>query len=229
MKLLLSLLLSATVFLATPQKSFAQNYAALFEQFQPSALTREDKRFLQAALAFEGHYKGLFDGDWGKLSQTAMESYSARTFQTGVEPWHMALLAFSLFDETKENGWDMYHSDWLGMTYLWPKDAFRKDRSTKNFINFRHIGSSLSYSVGVLDFKAAQNVHDFTQRRHAGSGEAYSVRKPNFAISTAQISDGSYLYTRSNLIKNRWSTVMLSANRRDKALLDAVSSSISTG
>ncbi len=103
MKLFLSLLLTATVFLASPQKSFAQNYAALFEQFQPSALTREDKRFLQAALAFEGHYKGLFDGDWGNLSQRAMENYSARTFQTAVEPWHMALLAFSLFDEMKEN------------------------------------------------------------------------------------------------------------------------------
>lgn len=229
MKLFLSLLLTATVFLASPQKSFAQNYAALFEQFQPSALTREDKRFLQAALAFEGHYKGLFDGDWGKLSQRAMENYSARTFQTAVEPWHMALLAFSLFDEIKENAWDMYHSDWLGMTYLWPAGAFHKDRATENFINFRHTRSSLSYSIGVLDHKTAQNVHDFTQRRHAGSGEAYSVRKTNFAISTAQISGGSYLYTRSNLIKNRWSTVMLSANRRDKALLDAVSSSIATG
>ena len=185
MKLFLSLLLTATVFLASPQKSFAQNYAALFEQFQPSALTREDKRFLQAALAFEGHYKGLFDGDWGKLSQRAMENYSARTFQTAVEPWHMALLAFSLFDEMKENAWDMYHSDWLGMTYLWPAGAFHKDRATENFINFRHTRSSLSYSIGVLDHKTAQNVHDFTQRRHAGSGEAYSVRKTNFAISTA--------------------------------------------
>ncbi len=231
MKLIFSLLFSVSVLvlLVLPKPSTAQDYKLLFQQFQPGTLTRDDKRFLQAALAFQGHYKGLFDGDWGKLSQSAMQGYSARNFDTGVEPWHMAALAFSFFDEVEKSGWQMYHSELLGMSYLWPSTTLVSDKPTNNFINFRHSLSSLSYSVGVLDQHIAQNVHDFTQKRHAASGKPYTVRKTNFAISTSQLADGSYLYTRSNLVNGRWSTVMLSASRQDKPLLDAVSSSITTG
>lgn len=57
----------------------------------------------------------------------------------------------------------------------------------------------------------------------------YSVRKTNFAVTSAQRRDGTVLYTRSNFTQGRWSTVMLSAQSRDVALLNAVSASISVG
>lgn len=207
----------------------AQNFAVLFERFDPSALSRDDKRFLQAALAFEGHYKGLLDGDWGKLSNRAMNHYAAAEFGTATESWHMAFLAFSFVDEIERNGWAMDYSEWLDMSYLVPKGSLTVDKSSDNFVNFRHAGSSLSYSIGSLDEKTAQSVHDFTQNSHAQAGKPYSVRKNNLAVSTAQMADGKMLYTRSNFRKGRWSTIMLSANQRDKPTLDAVASSIGTG
>lgn len=48
--------------------AIAQNYDDLFRDFRADGLTYADKRFLQTALAFEGHYNGLLDGDWGRLS-----------------------------------------------------------------------------------------------------------------------------------------------------------------
>ncbi|RFP86352.1 serine protease [Rhodobacteraceae bacterium 63075] len=207
----------------------AQNFAALFERFNPAALSHDDKRFLQAALAFEGHYKGLLDGDWGKLSNLAMNRYAASEFGSTTESWHMAFLAFSFLDEIDRNGWTMDYSEWLDMSFLVPKGSLAVDKSSEDFVNFRHLGSSLSYSIGLLDEKTAQNIHDYTQESHARSSKPYSVRKNNLAVSTARMADGKFLYTRSNYRKGRWSTIMLSANQIDKATLDAVASSIGTG
>ena len=54
----------------------AQDYQELFKGFSSAGLTYTERRYLQAALAFEGHYVGLLDGDWGRLSREAMERYS---------------------------------------------------------------------------------------------------------------------------------------------------------
>ena len=85
-------------FVTVPVQTSAQDYESLFRDFNSSSLTQADKRFLQAALAFEGHYNGLLDGDWGALSQKAMDRYSRQEFGTSAEDWHMATLAFGFLN-----------------------------------------------------------------------------------------------------------------------------------
>lgn len=225
-----SLIFFSILFLAfnTPFAK-AQNYEAIFKDFNAQTLTKEDKRFLQAALAFEGHYLGLLDGDWGNLSKRAFSEYSSKNFGTAPANWHTAILAVKFLDRYKTDGWNMQYYNSLGMSVLLPMDTIIQDAPTKTFTNFHHSRSSLSYSIGILSKRAAQNMHDYTARSHELATEAYSVRKTNFAISVAEKYDGTMLYTRSNFVNGKWSTIVLSANKRDANILNAVSSSIAVG
>ena len=51
-----------------PNQARSQQFDEIFQNFNSYGLTVSERRYLQAALAFEGHYVGLLDGDWGKMS-----------------------------------------------------------------------------------------------------------------------------------------------------------------
>ena len=57
-------------------------------------LNFDERRYLQTALAFQGHYFGLLDGDCGRLSREAMSRYSWKEYGTKTEEWHIALLLY---------------------------------------------------------------------------------------------------------------------------------------
>lgn len=212
-----------------PQESVADNYDALYLDLDESKLSVADKRFLQAALAFEGHYNGLLDGAWGNLSRKALRNYSREEFGTPSESWHMVILALSLFDRIKQNGWDIEYFDRLGVSLLFPTDAFHLDENTKHFVNWRHVNSSVSYSIGQNSLSATRGLHDYTLGWHERSEDPYTVRKQNFAVTAAEKWDGSTLYTRSDFVNGGWTTVMLSSNSRDTAILNAIAASIQVG
>lgn len=44
------------------------------DPFDARRLASDERRFLQAALGFAGPYLGLLDGDWGRGSQSALET-----------------------------------------------------------------------------------------------------------------------------------------------------------
>lgn len=212
-----------------PTRVAAQDYETLLRDFDATSLTWEDKRFLQAALAFEGHYNGLLDGDWGSISRRSMSEYSYREFEESTQNWHMAVLAFSLFDRVDRDGWFIRYIEPLGLSFLYPDKAVVNDPKTDTFVNWRHSRSSLSYSVGRHTLRTVRSLHDFSFRWHELSEPPYTVRKDRLLVTGAKKRDGSQLYTRSDLIGDGWSTVMLSANRRDVATLQAVASSIERG
>ena len=225
--------LVAALFLAGPANPVAAQadlYEDLFRQFSSASLTYDDKRFLQAALAFEGHYNGLLDGDWGGMSQRALEDFALQEFGSPAEEWHMAMLAFSFFDIYERDGWGMNYNPALGLSFLFPNNSAVPDQPTQYFVNWKHRNSTLAISIGVLPFSSAQNTHDFVSKWHeTGSDDFYSVRRDGLAITASQKWDGSALYARSNLIEGAWSTVMLFAERRDRPILNAVAASIDVG
>lgn len=221
-------LLSGLLFLAVAPVR-AQNYEILFGEFDARALTSDDKRFLQLALAFEGAYSGLLDGAWGGLSQKALDRYALKEFGTPSADWHMAVLAFNFFERYSVDGWNMRLLTGVGMSILVPEKTLIVDAPSSNFFNYRHQGSSLAVSYGVLNGAGTNNVHDFTLKQSSGSVKPYIVRKDHLAITSVSKSDGSTLYTRSNLVNGRWSTVMVSASKWDKNILNAVVASITVG
>lgn len=138
---ILSLFIAFPIYALNAQ---AQDYGTLFYGFDERALTKADKRFLQAALAFEGDYNGLLDGDWGARSRKALADYSWSKFGTPAEEWHMAMLAFNYFERISDDGWVVRYIEPMGMSFLFPSKASASDPSTDNFVNWRHTRSTLS-------------------------------------------------------------------------------------
>ena len=207
----------------------AQPYAQLLEEFHARPFVYEDKRFLQAALAFEGSYLGLWDGDWGKNSQSAMRKWTYREFNESPSNYHAALLAFSLAQRMDSDGWDMRYLPENRQSLIWPYTTITIDPPSDHFLNFRHSRSSLSMSYGRLPQKTASSIHDYTGDQHQSSSDLYTVRKTNFAVTSARKADGSTLYTRSDFVDGAWSTIMLYAGPQDANILNAVAGSITLG
>ncbi|HBZ43715.1 MAG TPA: hypothetical protein DEO85_06555, partial [Maritimibacter sp.] len=107
LKPLFVVILAVTMSLSVALKASGQDFSELLRDFDSRSLSYEDKRFLQTALAFEGHYNGLLDGDWGRMSQAAMTRYSWSEFDGPTEDWHMAAVAFDFFDLSRRDGWQI--------------------------------------------------------------------------------------------------------------------------
>jgi len=215
--------------LSVALKASGQDFSELLRDFDSRSLSYEDKRFLQTALAFEGHYNGLLDGDWGRMSQAAMTRYSWSEFDGPTEDWHMAAVAFDFFDLSRRDGWQIEYFANLELSFLVPQDAVIIDEPSADFFNFHHAFSSLSYSTGIHSVQTVNRIHSYTLSLHQSRIEPYLVRNPSRAITSSTASDGSILYTRSDKVRGAWRTIMISASRKDKALLGAVSSSIAPG
>ena len=207
----------------------AQTGEGVFRDFSSAALSRTDKRFLQTALAFEGHYNGMLDGDWGPMSQRAIESFAAEETESGPQDWHMAALALAYLELEERDGWNILYLPALNLSLLHPFDSTVEDPPSRTLANWHHRYSSLSYSAGRHSLAEAQALHDFTLESHVSGEEPYVLRRRDLAISTARQSGGRILYTRSAFTDGGWSTVMLSARTADEAILNAVAGSIGVG
>lgn len=207
----------------------SEGYNNLTNPFDARQLSYDDKRFLQTALAFDGVYRGLLDGAWGRLSQQAMESYAKREFGESPKVWHMAVLVSTFLEHAKQSGWLIRYYNELGLSFLFPSSASDTEAPTEQFSNWRHTKSSLKYSAGVHSTETVARLHGYAVEWHELATEPYVIRKKGFAVTSSVRRNRSVLYVRSNYVNGRWSTIMLSAEAEDASILNAVSASISVG
>ncbi|MFA9229649.1 MAG: serine protease [Microgenomates group bacterium] len=197
-------------------------------EFDARLLTAEEKRFLQAGLAFANAYNGMIDGAWGQGSQRALERYEVRNgrseFVTNADVLFLALDAYTILEK---DGWVRQYNSALDMSFLVPTVGFVAGAPNENFINMELAGTSLGYSLTVGDGYEAQPLHEFTAQE--ATGEVYQVRKPLLWITSARTVGGLSLYTRSDFRQGLWSTIMLSAQDNDAGALSAVTGSIQPG
>ena len=201
----------------------------LFRPFDARQLSQDDKRVLQAALAFGGFYNGLLDGAWGPISQRAIERFAQTSDGAGVEVWHAAVLTADFLAKVEDDGWELEFVDWLNQSLLIPTRAIDAHPDTALFVNWSHSRSSLSYSAGVHPAAEALGFHDYTLGRAAPGREPYVLRRAGLAITSATLPDGTTLYTRSDQIGTGWATVILSAGPQDATLLNVVAASVAPG
>lgn len=223
-------ILFALTFAGLPLRSaVAQSDPELYRAFDARLLSYDEKRFLQTSLAFQGAYYGLLDGDWGRISQDALEKYSLSEFGESPANWHMAMLAFDFFEQAASDGWQIRYFHGFEMSFLFPETAVRPSGSSGKFLNWNHTQSSLGVSIAIADPRDTESFHEFTAARHQVATELYTVRKDGLAVTFSEERNGDLLYTRSHYIGGLWSTVMLSAKATDKSILQAVSASIASG
>lgn len=210
-----------------PKISVASEAEQLFESFDPKIYTRDELRFIQLGLAFEGYYQGLLDGAWGKISSKALTRFAHEIFESEPLHIHAAFLALETVQVAVEDDWRYQYFDKLGLSFLIPSKSIVEGEPSDDFLNYEHRSSSLRYSISLGNQKWTQGIHDYAENFHTTSGVPYTVRKQGFAVTSSRNTRGQVLYVRSRYWKGGWSTLLLSADAKDAGLLGAVSSSIS--
>lgn len=200
----------------------------LLAPFDASQLSRDEIRFLQTGLAFSGDYVGVIDGRWGGGSQRALDAWRRRG---ALDDSNLStvLLALESWVRFEDEGWQSQYMSSLGISLLVPLGRVVEDRSSDNFINYRHQDSSLGYSLTQGDDAQMIRLHGWAMAQEAAGGTPYLLRRADTLITSVRQADGTSLYVRSDLHGGRWATVMLSAGPGDAGILAAVSASIRKG
>ena len=204
-------------------------YDILWEEFDARPLTQDEKRLLQAGLAFEGLYQGLLDGKWGRISQRALERYSERETDSPAANYHMAGLMFGLAELVEQDGWDFLHLDHLNISLLFPFETAVENEPLGTFASWQHTRSSLALSMGMADQDDTSGFHEHVISLNDQDSRPYTVRKPGLAVTSSESRDGTLLYLRSDYTRGAWTTVFLGARAEDGNLLNAVAGSITVG
>ena len=216
-------------YIATTRQELPAPAHMPIEKSVANLLTDQEKRLLQAGLAFANFYNGLIDGAWGSGSQRALERFTAESggsaaFVTNADA---VLAAMEAFTAINAEGWERQYVSALDMSFLVPTAALVDGETSDAFVNMNVSGRSIGYSMTIDTGAAAETYHAYTARQAVG--EVYTVRRPKLWITSARTPDGVTLYTRSDLRAGGWSTLMISGADRDAGALAAITGSIEPG
>jgi serine protease Do len=211
-----------------PLSALAFTAEELQREFDARWLTEQEKRFLQAGLAFGGVYNGMIDGAWGPGSQRALEQFTlaegGTATVTNADAVFAALEAYSAVDV---EGWERQYNEALDMSFLIPTKALAEGGRSDVFFNLNVRDRSIGYSLTVQEPAGTLRLHKFTADNSVV--DVYTVRRPTVWITSGRRADGVSLYTRSDFRGGAWSTIMLSGNDRDAGAFAAITGSIAPG
>lgn len=200
----------------------------LYAPFDARPFSFDERRILQLALAFEGDYNGLLDGDWGWMSQRAMRAFSSREIGEPPAMWHAAILLFSFLDEFERSGWESVYLSDYGLSIIFPSAAYDEEPPSGAFQNWTHRRSSLRISLARTPMRQMQGFHDYVLGKALRWPEPYTVRGQDRYVT--RVFDGTdHIYARSELISGMWSTVILSVVSREENIIDGVAAGITPG
>lgn len=200
----------------------------MWAEFDASSLGHDEKRFLQIALAFEGNYAGLMDGAWGEGSQGALERWAVQNdLDLPVENWEVVVLAFENLERFATEGWQQQFFEPMDMSFAVPAGQLRPGTDSDIFLNYDHANSTLRYSLTIDTLPQVMRLHDYALGSALAVSEPYMLRRDSVKITSVEQPEGNLLYVRSDLRRNGWATIVLSAAVQDRNILNAVSGSIS--
>jgi hypothetical protein len=213
-----------------PTATTADQYSVLSEDFDARRLSVNEKRFLQATLAFSGHYNGLLDGLWGRGSQLAIERFSYQELSEAPTNLSAAIAVAQYFGEFGDDEWDYAYDSETNLSLLTPKDElFVRDLSNADFRTWTIEGKSLTILLYRSDKQNALDWHATILDDKTVIGEPYLVRKENRIVTSTRLSGGLVTYARSERVGNGWSTAIVWGNSEEKNILNAIVGSLTVG
>ena len=193
--------------LLAPLSAAAQGW--LDQQFDPSALSREDTATIQAALAFSGDYYGFLDGVWNADTQAALETYMQREESTRSPSFgDLKDLILDLEDERVKNGWQLFYSETNGISYLHPFELLQQV-DNDSVIEFLSKDEGFSMIVRFDSFNDMKSVHDWFMGKQAPGAKPFQYNDQSMWITSTEINDGFIAYARSDLVGKQWSTISI--------------------
>jgi hypothetical protein len=215
----------AATFAAPP----ARPDEAIFEPFDAVPLAPSEKRLIQTALAATADYRGTLDGAWGRLSQSALEAYTAREFGGSALNAHAAALVLGFLDEVGESGWDFSYMPDLGISLALPLGRMGSPEPEEGGERrWTHDGSLTVLTHRFADGEV-EAWHSAAARADTRPDALYTLRQHGLLATGGTLSDGRLFYTRSDRTSAGWATVYLASGTDQAGALNLIASSIRPG
>lgn len=216
----------------TPPARLPRRFQPLFEPFDAKKLTAGEQWALQFGLTHTGHYQGLMDGQWGRMSQAAITKFSQSEFQQDPMNIHAVDLAGRMQNEIRQNGWRYVNDQATRYHFLLPLAVI--DRQSKRGQNagirvWNSNKTSLSVSTRLEDNNAVTIGHRRLLSSHRGNEAPLNVRRDNRYITSIVDQRGHFTYVRSERAGARWRSIVVTAGPNDEALLKLTVSSVKAG
>ncbi len=208
---------------------FAAAQPSVESEFDARPLLTQEKRTLQAALAFSGDYVGLLDGAWGKGSQRALEAYCLRTANTDKPSFQDVLPVLREFEaERRASGWEMFYSEATNTSYAHPFDLLVQDQSA-DVIRFNSDNDRLSLVVDFSNLVGTLAIHDYLLSEGLAYPERYQSLKPSRLITAVALPDGLTAYARSDNLDKGYVTITIISGEEHKTRVALMAGSIQRG
>ncbi|WP_217520187.1 S1C family serine protease [Roseicyclus elongatus] len=195
--------------------------------FRIADLTPLEQRTLQAALSLEGYYQGLIDGEWGGLSQSALDAATFRYRGRGAEA--LADLLQRFIARRDAEGWRPIPLDGTGLHVAVPIHFMRAVRAEEGDVLHRFVAEDDTLFLDALTSSRvrAAGIHDWMAERAARNTEVYSVNADGRQITAVQQADGGRSYAYSHRHNGRHVTLILISRASSNGRLGLMAASIS--
>ncbi|WP_346895242.1 trypsin-like peptidase domain-containing protein [uncultured Roseibium sp.] len=204
--------------------------AGLYEEFDPDRLTTLEKKFLQTGLAMEGLYKSPIDGLWGRGSQQALKLYAVRHGHNDTIPiFEVFALAMKTGNRFAEQRLEVFYLSFMKMSLLIPFIGIERDEREDDFFSLKSKKSSIRYFFYRTNSGFVSQFHQQALADKNITTKPRVIRRNNLRISSFKLANGRNVYIRSDYVAGQWSSIVLTAQERDKGLLTAVAWSITKG
>ncbi len=206
-RLAVLVLVVVSIAVAAPPASRAQDIdPILLEPFDPDRFNFTEKLWIQIGLGARGDYGALFDGQWGPISQAALEAFSLREFELGWASNPVAALAAEegrRFVERFGFGYDFVAS---GPASVFVPRRLVSPSESEGYDMFWSDGAD-SLQIGFTRFEDYQYLHESLVET-LGAAE-YRIRRDGRWVTSVATANGVFAYLRSDRIDGRWSTLVV--------------------
>lgn len=189
--------------------AFAVPASAQFE-FQVNDLSREEKRFLQAALAMEGTYDAVLDGAWGPASRAALRKAARARGARVADADTVGAIAREAARILRDEGWGVLREPGGRGSYLLPLGRidirFSGDAETV-YVTSDGALRARDFTAGLGDVRIA---HERIRAQIQTGEDTYRVDRDSFIVTAVSLQDGRRAYLRSDSAGGgRWVSVLI--------------------
>lgn len=201
--------------------------------FDARPLPRDDKRALQAALALSGDYTGLLDGQWGRGSQAALDTWSQRRMGRDARMGDVMRLGAEARTILRDGGWRMRRAADTGLSLALPTARLRPGKRDGDGLgeSWEDPATGLSFQFGTVGDAALRRIHArFAEAAEGGrrNDPPYMLRRADRWVSSGTLGRGLF-YLRSDRRAGGWGTVVVYGPSSAKPEIGLVASSIREG
>ena len=178
------------------------------DEFDARPMSRDEKRFLQAALALSGDYAGLLDGVWGYGSQTALETWSLLMFGRKPTNGDAAAAMFFAAMEIYEWRWESIYYPEFGVSLQLPLPRFTTEERRPRQLHLKDVDRGLDVMLFRDSGHRTAAFHNGLRDAHDGRSELYTLRKrESWVTKTSEGSIRNYARSFVDRRTGEWVTV----------------------